>query len=111
MNKQQWEDLARFAGVEIKWFAGSECPWRLEPTQEPDFKWKIVWRPVCDWNDFGPLWVKLDALDIAAYRCHPQELAAFIEALRKQDIPSFMHAGCELGAAIGKAMREAEGKV
>ena len=97
MNREQWEALARFAGVD-------------ENTRN------YGWYPRTDWNDFGPLLVLLHHWRSAGNYFHgtPKYLALPMEcreamialdvAETTNDQQRWMQAGCALGAAIGATM-------
>ena len=112
LTKEQWEDLARFAGVNLfgefgRGVRGDLYPLRLVGT------FTDGWHPDSEWRDFGPLWMKLRAW-FAAPPTYAEHCSAAIPAAvnfwemaeDSGDQELLMQAGCLLGAAIGKAMRD-----
>lgn len=121
LTREQWEDLARFAGVPIVWkenlvlkaIAADEndfVPLRTDTDQ--------TWFPLTSWLDFGPMWVLLEKWIstniVIAHRSpnflfNPKNNLAihiFRKAINSGTHQQIMHAGCLLGAAIGATMRE-----
>lgn len=110
MNKQQWEDLAAFAGIKFQW--------RGSPEVKIGQRY-YCWLPDSEWGDFGPLWRKLDWW-LAAHTdewinddAMVQRVINWQEACEDEKLTDaeFMLAGCELGAAIGAAMRQPTGEI
>ena len=110
LTKEQWSDLARFAGITVEpdGIDVNGLVWQWSPELEK------YWSPDYDWDDFGPLWVKLNRWlsnypkdkrfptieVVSAYQRF--QLAVYQEGTEAD----LMQAGCELGAAIGATMRD-----
>lgn len=118
MTPDQWRDLARFAGVElVDMGIGAPCL-RLDRS-DGTRGWR-QWDADTDWNDFGPLWVKLKHWRSAGnyFEGTPKYLALPMECRHAWidfgiaeitgDEKRIMQAGCLLGAAIGATMRQEE---
>lgn len=112
LTREQWQDAARFAGVELSgiWHFGHHVA---------DYPLKIrqgfptPWTPHADWNDFGPLWVKLERWLAKEFGVQLNSTIASLELQFKRAIDTgtdkeIMQAGLLLAAAIGKTMREAK---
>ena len=119
LTKEQWECLAVFAGADLLGEFGKDVRGDLYPIRLVG-SFTNGWHPNSDWRDFGPLWMKLEQWkrdnvifdgDDGAYTPTPvaglvdEQLAAFYAAIDMCKEQELMQAGCELGAAIGKAMR------
>jgi len=105
LTKEQWENLARFAGITVEPDGidvnGLTWYWSTELGKH--------WNPEFDWRDFGPLWVKLERwrwteweleLPIAVHT----QINAFYDAQMRGTETDLMQSGCALGAAIGATM-------
>lgn len=103
LTKEQWQDAARFAGVEIE-MSDMGVPLFVSQCDKNGYPWQ----PLTDWSDFGPLWVRLEQWS-GKLTLTSQALAVmycnFTKARLSGTEQELMQAGCELGAAIGKAMR------
>tara|TARA_R110000868_G_scaffold2590_3_gene18597 strand:- start:2282 stop:2635 length:354 start_codon:yes stop_codon:yes gene_type:complete len=108
LTKEQWKNLARFAGITIEEdgvdINGLQWYWSPELVKH--------WNPEFDWRDFGPLWVKLERwlaheweleLPIAVHT----QINAFYDAEMRGTEQELMQAGCALGATIGATMKPA----
>lgn len=105
MTPDQWRDLARFSGITIE---ENGCdinglPWYWSPELENN------WCPDTDWNDFGPLFVLLLNWGDRThdYPFHIMQLKNELRWARLNGTDQeIMQAGCLLGAAIGKTMKD-----
>lgn len=112
LTKEQWEDLAVFAGVGLLGEFGKDVRGGLYPIRWVG-SFTNGWHPNSDWSDFGPLWMKLRTW-FAAPPTYAEHCSAAIPAAvdfwemaeDSGDQELLMQAGCLLGAAIGKTMRE-----
>ena len=107
LTKEQWEDLAAFAGVGLLGEFGKDMRGDLYPIRLVG-SFTDGWHPNSAWSDFGPLWMKLEKHlwnnRVDAYPA--PECNRFFNAQQGDNEQELMQAGCLLGAAIGKTMRE-----
>jgi hypothetical protein len=108
LTKEQWENLARFAGITIEedGVDVNGLPWHWSPELDKH------WNPEFDWRDFGPLWVLLER-----WMCVTPWITAcpsvyiyvgrFNTAMMAGTKQDLMQAGCQLSAAIGATMTTA----
>lgn len=105
LTREQWSDLARFAGV-----AGECWDGRWYFPLKPEFdNGPACWHPDKCWSDFGPLWVKLEVwLGDGTSPDQPLHSATwdFECAKMEGDEKMLMETGCLLGAAIGATMKQ-----
>ena len=103
LTREQWENLARFAGYEFLYeFADQGPVVRMAKGDAP-----YLWMPLTDWNDFGPLWLKLEVwLGDGTTPDQPLHSATwdFECAKMEGDETQLMETGCLLGATIGATM-------
>jgi hypothetical protein len=118
MNREQWENAARFAGIKchhrnrkyVQVSTGAPCTARCA---DCGFVCE-QWNPDSDWNDFGKLWMKLKHW-LAQYpkdRRFPtmevyEAYQGFLVAESSGTESELMQAGCELAAAMGATMTTA----
>lgn len=106
LTKEQWEDLAVFAGVGLLGEFGKDVRGDLYPIRWVG-SFTDGWHPNSDWRDFGPLWMKLERYIHFDYRAGCGfSIGTFEKAVISGTEQELMQAGCLLGAAIGKAMRD-----
>jgi len=109
LTREQWEALARFAGG--KFTNDSVLGPTFDYRSESGGGYISPWQPLTDWNDFGPLWVKLERWRFSEWEfdmpiaVHTQ-MNAFYDAEMRGTETELMEAGCALGAAIGATMRD-----
>lgn len=105
LTKEQWQDAARFADI-VVFAIEDDCIITVD-----DEGYEDIWLPDTDWNDFGPLWVKLERWLAKAFGVQLNNIIASLELQFKRAIDTgtdaeIMQAGLLLAAAIGKTMRE-----
>jgi len=104
MTPEQWEALARFAGITIEKDGEdiSGLTWYWSPERDK------YWCPDTDWRDFGPLWVLLGRWVATNNAKSTYDLFDaydnFYTAKNYGTEQDLMQAGCLLGAAIGATM-------
>jgi hypothetical protein len=104
MTPEQLENLARFAGITIEedGVDVNGLTWHWSPELDKH------WCPDVDWNDFGPLWMKLGRWVATNNAKSTYDLFDaydnFYTAKNYGTEQDLMQAGCLLGAAIGATM-------
>tara|TARA_R110000868_G_scaffold193807_1_gene439039 strand:- start:1997 stop:2356 length:360 start_codon:yes stop_codon:yes gene_type:complete len=107
LTKEQWGDLARFAGITIEedGVDVNGLPWHWSPELDNH------WNPEFDWRDFGPLWVKLRNWVNSDEYVNSSDFTLVHSwhhfCTAKLSESELMQAGCQLGAAIGATMKPA----
>lgn len=119
MTPDKWKDLARFAGfipLATQIINADDEAIGIRVQKRKNCKAED-WTPLTDWNDFGPLWVKLKHWRSAGnyFEGTPKYLALPMECRQAWidfgiaeitgDEKRIMQAGCLLGAAIGATMK------
>jgi len=108
MNREQWENLARFAGVEWANMSFANMP-SIHYYHNNGLRGWREWQPDSDWRDFGPLWLKLERWVATNNKTKSSydlfdAYDNFYTAKHYGTESELMEAGCALGAAIGATM-------
>jgi hypothetical protein len=112
MNREQWENLARFAGISChhrsrNWLPHSTGGIATMKCADCGSVMERAWQPDNDWSDFGPLWLLLEVwLGDGTPPDQPLHSATwdFECAKMEGDERQLMETGCLLGATIGATM-------
>jgi len=115
MNREQWENAARFAGIKChhrnrKYVQVSTGAPSTARCADCGFVCE-QWKPDSDWNEFGPLFVLIarwyGKASIEQRDTVTILMDAFERALHEGTEQELMQAGCELAAAMGATMTTA----